>query len=398
MRRPALFTVPAISTADRCHSGKFYVRRVCDTIGFHGAERSALTGALPVRHDLEALMRPTTTESVCAIIAARNAGATIARAVASALGEPECGEVVVVDDGSTDGTAAAARTADDHSGRLTIVRFENNRGPSAARNHAISVSRSPVLAILDADDFFLPGRLARLLAEDGWDFIADNIAFMDEAAADDVAGNIRDFQPQPRLLSLIDFVDGNISRRGAARGEIGFLKPLMRRDFLETHGLGYRETLRLGEDYDLYLRALAMGARYKVIRSCGYAAIVRANSLSGSHRTEDLKRLYEADRIILADNRLEDAAKVAIQRHERHIRGRYQHRHFLDLKRERGALAAIGYLLRQPDAAPAVTAGILADKTERFRRPRSNAPAIAPAAGEPRYLLPAAADEHPSAL
>lgn len=332
------------------------------------------------------------TTDVCVIIAAKNAEATIARAVASALAEPESAEVVVIDDGSTDDTEAAARSADDLSARLTIVRFESNRGPSAARNHAISISHSPVLAILDADDFFLPGRLGRLLAEDDWDFIADNIAFIDEAAATDVAQKIDEFQPQPRLLSLIDFVEGNISRRGVKRGEVGFLKPLMRRHFLEGHAIRYRETLRLGEDYDLYLRALAKGARYKVIRSCGYAATVRSNSLSGSHRTEDLKRLYEADRIILAANTLESEAAAAIRRHERHIKDRYQHRHFLDLKRERGAAAAIGYLLREPDAVPAVTAGILADKTERFKRPHSDAPAALGGSGGLRYLLSPTAD------
>ncbi|WDZ80992.1 glycosyltransferase family 2 protein (plasmid) [Ensifer adhaerens] len=332
------------------------------------------------------------TTDVCVIIAAKNAKATIARAVASALAEPESAEVVVIDDGSTDHTEAAARSADDLSGRLTIVRFEGNRGPSAARNHAISISRSPVLAILDADDFFLPGRLGRLLAEDDWDFIADNIAFMDEAAATDVARKIADFEPRPSFLGLIDFVEGNISRRGAKRGEVGFLKPLMRRDFLEKHRLSYRETLRLGEDYDLYLRALAKGARYKVIRSCGYAAIVRSNSLSGSHRTEDLKRLYEADRMILTTNTLEREAAAAIRRHERHIKGRYQHRHFLDLKRECGALAAVGYLLQRPNALPAVTIGILSDKTERFKQPRADAPAALGGAGGLRYLLPATAD------
>ena len=87
---------------------------------------------------------------VCVIIAAKNAEATIARAVASALAEQETAEVIVVDDGSTDQTVAAARSADDHSGRLTIARFESNRGPSAARNHAIAISRAPVLATHDS--------------------------------------------------------------------------------------------------------------------------------------------------------------------------------------------------------------------------------------------------------
>ncbi|KSV72486.1 hypothetical protein N182_29270 [Sinorhizobium sp. GL2] len=327
---------------------------------------------------------------VCVIIAAKNAEATIARAVASALAEQETAEVIVVDDGSNDQTVAAARSADDHSGRLTIARFESNRGPSAARNHAIAISRAPVLAILDADDFFLPGRLGRLLAVEEWDFIADNIAFMGEAAVTGAAPRVDDFPPRPRLLGLIDFVEGNISQPGVKRGEIGFLKPLMRRRFLDKHGIRYQEALRLGEDYDLYLRALAKGARYKVIQSCGYAAIVRGNSLSGSHRTEDLKRLYEADRVILAANDLDGEAAAAVRRHERHVRGRYQHRHFLDLKKERGAMAAIGYLMRRPGAAPAVTAGIFADKTERFRPRQDAAPAGGGAAV--RYLLPIGAE------
>lgn len=336
-------------------------------------------------------MTAAATMDVCVIIAAKNAAETIGRAVASALAEPETAEVIVIDDGSTDATASAALTAADDSGRLNVVRFESNRGPAAARNHAIAVSRSPILAILDADDFFLPGRLAELLAVRDWDFVADNIAFMDDAVA---AVDVDRFEPQPRLLDLTGFVEGNISHRGVRRGEIGFLKPLMRREFLSAHQLAYNETLRLGEDYDLYLRALAKGARYKIIHSCGYAAIVRGNSLSGSHRTEDLKRLYEADRVILEDNALSTGAAAVIRRHERHIRGRYEHRRFLDLKREGGPIAAITYLLGKPAAFPAVAGGIFADKTERMR---ANGPPSHAGRDEERarlrYLLPASAEQ-----
>ena len=63
---------------------------------------------------------------------------------------------------------------------------------------------------------------------------------------------------------------------------------MLRRSFLDAHGLRYNEDLRLGEDYDLYARALAKGARYKVVHGCGYAAVVRSDSLSGRHKTRDL--------------------------------------------------------------------------------------------------------------
>jgi succinoglycan biosynthesis protein ExoU len=325
--------------------------------------------------------------NVCIIIAAKNAADTIARAISSALAEPEASEVVVIDDGSTDHTAAVARDADDATGRLKVVRFELNRGPSAARNHAISISRSPLLAVLDADDFFLPGRLGQLLSEDAWDLIADNIAFIDAAQASSADARVEQFSPSPHLIDLAGFVEGNISRRGARRGEIGFLKPIMRRAFLDKHGLRYDETLRLGEDYNLYARALARGARYKVIKSCGYAAVVRGNSLSGKHRTIDLKCLYEADRAILAETRLGSVAEAALRRHERHVRDRYELRHFLDLKNQNGFKSAIGYALKRPSTLPAIVGGILADKSERFRRLRSPAPVALGGTGEIRYLL-----------
>ena len=327
--------------------------------------------------------------SICVVIAAKDASATIARAVTSALAEPEVAEVIVIDDGSTDATCPSAHGADDGSGRLRIVRFESNKGPAAARNHAMSLSSSPLIAVLDADDFFLPGRFRSLLALPDWDFAADNIVFVDERHSAIKNLDVAKFQPTSTLIDLEHFIAGNISRRGKSRGETGFLKPVMRRDFLEANGLRYREELRLGEDYDLYVRALAKGARYRVSHACGYGAVVRQNSLSGQHRTEDLRRLYEADRAILQAGDLAPEAARLIRRHERHIRGRYELRHFLDLKRTRGPAAALRYALSHPVALPAIAGGVLADKTERFRSPPTQA--AARPGGEPalRYLLPA---------
>ena len=328
-------------------------------------------------------------KAVCVIIAAKNASDTIELAVSSALREPEVAEVVVIDDGSTDGTALAATKADDGSGRLTIQEFKKNRGPAAARNHAIEISKAPLIGILDADDFFFPGRFGSLLTDDDWDFAADNIAFVSADTVTDAHTRLDHFDAKPRFLDLVAFVEGNISKRGVRRGEIGFLKPLMRRSFLDAHGLRYNETLRLGEDYDLYVRALAKGARYKIIHSCGYGAVVRSDSLSGRHRTEDLRRLYQADRTILAKGGLSPADAAVIRRHEQHIRDRYELRHFLDIKSQAGLLSAATYALSHPFAVPAIAGGILADKTERFRK-RGGAPIAHSGANGLRYLLQAA--------
>ncbi|BCH58117.1 glycosyltransferase family 2 protein [Agrobacterium vitis] len=333
----------------------------------------------------------TMNSTVCVIIAAKNASATVARAVRSALAEAETHEVVVVDDGSVDGTGAEALSADDNSGRLKIIRFDHNRGPAAARNCAIEASTAPLLAILDADDFFLPGRFTQMMAEDQWDFIADNIVFVKEECVSQVNTGVKRFRRQARLLVLEDFIAGNISQRGAQRGEIGFLKPVMRRDFLDRHGLRYNEKLRLGEDYDLYARALVAGARYKIIHSCGYGAVVRHDSLSGKHRTEDLKRLYEADRSILANPNLTQEQRSLLTQHEKHIRDRYELRHFLDLKNNQGAFSAIAYAARHPMAIPAIIGGIAADKRDALMG-KSQRPQSSQSSGTLRYLLPVIAD------
>lgn len=304
------------------------------------------------------------------IVAAKDASNTISRAVRSALREPKVAEVLVVDDGSSDGTDKAASAADDGSGRLRVLAFEANRGPAAARNHAIANSRAPLIAILDADDFFLDGRFERLLQSADWDFVADNILFIDEAKADLSEPAAPRYAAEPRFLETIEFIEGNIAKRGVRRGEIGFLKPVMRRSFLDAHGLRYNEELRLGEDYDFYVRALLKGARYRLIHSCGYGAVVRANSLSGQHRTIDLKKLYEADLELLGATDLPPPIIAALRRHMRDTKARYELRHFLDKKARQGLFAATISALRAPSSLPAIVGGIAADKLRGFVRGR----------------------------
>ncbi|WP_420961589.1 glycosyltransferase family 2 protein [Brucella sp. IR073] len=326
-------------------------------------------------------------DSVCVIIAAKNAADTIGAAIASALSEPEVTEVVVVDDGSTDGTADAARAGDDGSGRLTIIRFDVNKGPSHARNQAIASSSAALIAILDADDFFLPGRFSNLLARRDWDLAADNIVFIDQQRLSGFhVSAVERLSPEPRFLDLPTFVERNISKRNRQRGELGFLKPIIRRDFLDRHRLHYDEKLRLGEDYDLYTRALALGARFQIINNCGYGAVVRSDSLSGRHRTEDLKALADADKALLASGLLAGQARQAVARHECHMRGKYHHRQFLDVKAQRGILGALGYCARNPSAIPPIARGVAADKLDGFMR-RGGGKAQADGATALRYLF-----------
>lgn len=306
--------------------------------------------------------------SVCVVIAAWNAENTVVRAVASALAQPEVSEVVVVDDASTDNTVAAALSACDGSGRLRVIEQAENRGPSAARNRAIAESNAPLLAILDSDDFFVPGRFAMLLAYTGWDAIFDNLAFIPEnRVAHFAAEDLRHFAPKPEVLTFAAFVEGNISRRGVERAELGFVKLLMRRSFLQTHALHYDETLRLGEDYALYSRMLAAGAIFKKIETCGYVAVERDSSLSGCHRTEDLAALLASDDVLCGLPHLGNLEREAVQRHRAKLAANLRHRRFLDIKRADGLVRALRDGIKTPAVLPELAHAVVRDKLATFR-------------------------------
>jgi succinoglycan biosynthesis protein ExoU len=313
---------------------------------------------------------------VCVIIAAKDASSTIGMAVSSALSEPEVVEVIVVDDGSTDYTVQAAQAQDDGTSRLKVYRLPKNKGPSYARNYALNHSTAPLISILDADDFFLPGRFSHLLAETDWDMVADNIVFIEQKLlASFSPAALGGFKAEPRLIDLTTFVEQNISKRNNKRGELGFVKPMIRRDFLDHYQLRYDEDLRLGEDYDLYVRAMAAGARFRIIGTCGYAAVVRDKSLSSEHSTDDLYALAQADGRSLRNSNLTGPARRAVQKHQRHILHKYHHRRILDIKKSHGLRSCIAYAWESPLSILPTISGILQDKLdvalERIGRSRT---------------------------
>lgn len=292
---------------------------------------------------------------VSVIIAAMNAEATIGQAVASALGEPEVAEVIVVDDASQDGTVAAAGAADDASGRLKVITLERNHGPAGARNRGLQAATSPCVAVLDADDFFLPGRIGKLLASagDDWDMVADDILIVPEALKhQDISIAPLSDGGDRLMLDLETFVLGNICQRSRPRGELGFLKPIFRSDFLRENGLRYDGQIRLGEDYALYFRALMAGARFFIMPACGYVAIEREQSLSSCHSADDLLRLAAFDAERLASPSLTIGERRALKAHHSATMKRAVYAKALEVKRTHGLLAGLGIMARHPLCIP----------------------------------------------
>jgi glycosyltransferase involved in cell wall biosynthesis len=178
----------------------------------------------------------TTALSVSVIVPAHNAEAFLLQAVQSVREQtwPGSVEIVVCDDGSTDGTAALAGAL---AAPVVVIPAEGPaRGAAAARNRAVAKSRGEFLAFLDADDVWLPDKLALQIA-------------MLEKAQDPavVFGQAQEFDAQGPLGEY---------RRCALPSVT-----LLRRELALRAGL-FDESLRLGDFAEWLARLKDLGASF----------------------------------------------------------------------------------------------------------------------------------------
>lgn len=284
---------------------------------------------------------------IAVIIPVWNASATLARAVESVLAQQDVRvEAVLVDDCSTDDSVAIARDMAARHPNVIVAEQSANGGPAAARNRAIALSGAPWVTPLDSDDFMRPGRLRALLSHAqamGCDFVADDLYQVRDT---DIEGPVRRLWSDEAIgtvrVTLDDFVAGNISAKHGGRREMGFVKPLIRRAFLEQHDLRYAQDMRLGEDYELYARALLAGARFDLIDPQGYVAVIRAGSLSGHHGARELGALVAADRRLLQSPGLAPGSRELLRQHLRETEIRWRWIRLIDAVKARNPIRALG--------------------------------------------------------
>lgn len=282
-------------------------------------------------------MTPQRVVDTAVLIAAYNAEATLERAIVSALEAPETAEVCVIDDASQDGTLRCAQAWSARDARVKVIAQPANAGPAAARNRGIDATTAPWITILDADDYFLPGRLTKLHAHaEEADFVAGALTRIREGEIAPAA--TAPFRPEP--LSFEQFLRGNM---GNAHGplDLGFLKPMFRRAFIDAHGIRYQEHLRLGEDYELYARALALGARFLLGGPVGYISVERPGSLSKDHSEGDLERMRDCDDALGALRPLSHSERRALRAHWTSVDCRLQWRRLISAVKARDARAAM---------------------------------------------------------
>ncbi len=183
-------------------------------------------------------------DSISVVIPAYNAAGTIGRAIRSVLDQTRpVDEIIVVDDGSVDGTAGLVER---QFPQVKLIR-QANAGPSAARNTGIAAAGGEYIAFLDADDYWLPEKIERqvrlmtehpdtaLVACGQW-----RIAGGDEKARPHAADTGTAFY----MVTFRDLLRNNL---------VGTSSVLAKAEALKSAGC-FDISLKYGEDLDLWLK------------------------------------------------------------------------------------------------------------------------------------------------
>jgi len=190
--------------------------------------------------------------TVAVVITCHNEEAYIEQAVRSVAAQTAFDrvvEIIVIDDGSTDGSPVLLARLAQEIDCLRVLRTEGI-GVAAARNTGIRGTTAPLIAFLDADDYWVPDKLERQLAAYATDdgrvglVYSDFVDFTRPDASDALLVTVRRFHADtPETLAGYFVHDAPIVPSTT----------LMRRSVFEDVGL-FDERIRLGEDTEMFLR------------------------------------------------------------------------------------------------------------------------------------------------
>jgi glycosyltransferase involved in cell wall biosynthesis len=224
--------------------------------------------------------RPSAPE-VSVVVPTHNRKDLLLRTLRSVLGQREVElEVLVVDDGSTDGTERLIRSLSDQ--RVALIRHEAPRGVAAARNAGAEAARGGWIALLDDDDLWAPDKLARQLFAArgaGADWAYGGAVEIDDAGR--LLGGER--PPQPERL-LQELTRRNLMPAGSSNVIVNV-------DAFRLTG-GFDERLRHLADWDMWLRLSRGGPP-----ACASAPLV-AYRLHPSQATLDTRGMIEEARVL----------------------------------------------------------------------------------------------------
>ena len=205
-----------------------------------------------------------TAPAVSVVIPFYNAGGQLERAVRSVFGQSFADwELILVDDGSTDGSRALAAQLIAGEARAKLI-LQDNRGVSAARNRGTTEASATLVAFLDADDEFMPDflKICLELTRRQPDAVLWGTRFYLEKAGK---------RTEPDSCGLPENDDSLIADYFLTAGGFPPVRAgsaIMLKEALLAAG-GFPEGVRWGEDLDTWLR-LGLNGRFAICRSFGH--------------------------------------------------------------------------------------------------------------------------------
>lgn len=196
-------------------------------------------------------VHPMAVPDVSVVMPVYNAEEYVGEAIRSVLGQtisPERLELVVVDDGSTDGSAAVIAELAQRDPRVTVLTQENSGTPGGARNPGIEVARGTFLFFLDADDLLPEQSLQRMVdvaIEQGSDVVLGKLGSTDHRKVPSSMFK--------RTVLDADLIDDNVFNT------LGPTK-LIRREVVERLALRFPTDQTVGED-EPFMAAVYLNAR-----------------------------------------------------------------------------------------------------------------------------------------
>ena len=183
------------------------------------------------------------TPGVSVIIPTYNRRAMLLEAIDSVLAQStRAFELIVIDDGSNDGTAEHLKSLGDN---MRTARLEHC-GPAAARNRGVAMANAPLIAFLDSDDLWAPTKLERQL-----DFMRANPDCAILQTSEIWIRDGRRVNPGIRHRKRA----GDIFVDSLRTCLISMSATMMRADLFRSFG-GFDEVMTAAEDYDLWVRIL----------------------------------------------------------------------------------------------------------------------------------------------
>lgn len=221
-------------------------------------------------------MSHTPSPSISVLLPCYNAEATIAQTLRSVLAQRYGDfEVLVLDDGSTDGTEAAVRAFTDS--RLRFISCSHDF--VATLNRGIELARSRYIARIDADDLMHPDRLGMqyqlMEAAPEVALCASWARILEDGGAGQEFRGYQGLVPQPELA----FLETNFIMHPSV---------MLRASYLKEHSLRYREGYPYAEDYRLWVDMALRGANFYIEPELLLYYRVSAGQVSQVHREEQM--------------------------------------------------------------------------------------------------------------